>query len=201
MSFPRQQRRQKQRRGFYVTRACTNCQRKHTKCSGGVTCERCTLRNLKCTFIDSGKKRGPKTDSKQSVQIYVSNGPKNYFDETSMPPSIIPNPTQGHASTLSQSGYPQQQPNNIDDVTLYSEYDSEQIYVLNNFENDIDGTSMLYSMTLISCKVIHRPYLCLNTLNNNQIILMTLFLFFKKSIPFLIKYTPILDILCKTIIL
>ncbi|KAF0532974.1 fungal-specific transcription factor domain-containing protein [Gigaspora margarita] len=108
MPFSRQQQRQKRRRrGFYVTRSCANCQRKHAKCSGGATCERCTLRNLECTFIDSGKKRGPKTDDKQSVQIYVSNGPENNFNGTSMLPSIVSNFSQGHASTLSLSGYPQ----------------------------------------------------------------------------------------------
>ncbi|CAG8760415.1 5582_t:CDS:2 [Gigaspora margarita] len=112
-----------------------------------ATCKRCTLRNLECTFIDSGKKRGPKTDDKQSVQIYISNGPENYFDGTSMLPSVTPNPAQGHASTLSLSGYPQKQLDNIDDITLYSEfYDPEQIYIHNNFENDFDGTSMQYSM-------------------------------------------------------
>ncbi|KAF0490040.1 hypothetical protein F8M41_022005 [Gigaspora margarita] len=151
MPFSRQQQRQKQqqkrqRRSFYVTRACTNCQKKHAKCSGGATCERCTLRNLECTFIDSGKKRGPKTDGKYLAQVNVSNGSENYFDGTSVLPSIIPNPVQGYASILSLLGYPQQQPDNID-VTLYSEfYDPEQVYILNNLENDFDGTSMLYSM-------------------------------------------------------
>ncbi|KAF0532981.1 hypothetical protein F8M41_010836 [Gigaspora margarita] len=150
MSFPRQQRRQKQQqqqRGFYVTRACTNCQQKHAKCSGGTMCKRCTLRNLECTFIDSGKKRGPKTDGKYSVQVYVPNSSENDFDGISVLPSVIPNPVQGHASTLSQSGCPQQQPVIFDDVTLYSNfYDPEQVYILNNFENDFDGTYMLYSM-------------------------------------------------------
>ncbi|CAG8661911.1 17779_t:CDS:1, partial [Gigaspora rosea] len=149
MPFSRQQRwqiqqHQRQRRGSYVTRACTNCQKKHTKCSGGAACERCTLRNLRCTFIDSGKKRGPKTDGNQ---VNVSNSSENYIDGTSMPSSIIPNPAQGHASTLSLSGYPQQQPDNIDDVTLYSEfYDPEQVNILNNFENDFDRTSLLPSI-------------------------------------------------------
>ncbi|CAG8574815.1 34063_t:CDS:2, partial [Gigaspora margarita] len=90
---------------------------KHTKCSGEATCERCALRNLECTFIDSGKKRG-------TVNTH-------------------------HASTLSLFGYPQQQLDNIDDVTPYSEfYDPERVYIHNNFENDIDGTSMLRSMTI-----------------------------------------------------
>ncbi|KAF0507668.1 hypothetical protein F8M41_018953 [Gigaspora margarita] len=148
MSFPRQQRRQKQqqqqqqRRGFYVTRACTNCKQKHAKCSGGAVCKRCKLRNLECTFIDSGKKRGPKMDGKYSVQVYVHSGSENDFDGIS---SVIPNSVQDHASILSLSGCLQQQPVDVDDFTLYSDfYDPEQVYILNNFENDFDGISMLY---------------------------------------------------------
>ncbi|KAF0447476.1 Cutinase transcription factor 1 alpha [Gigaspora margarita] len=147
MSFPRQQQQQqkqqqRQRRGFYVTRACTNCKEKHAKCSGGATCERCTLRNLECTFIDSGKKRGPKTDGKHAVQFNASNGSENYYDGTSVLPSMITNPAQGHLSTLSLFGYPQQQPYGVTEF-----YDPEQVHILNNVENDFDGTSMLYSMS------------------------------------------------------
>ncbi|KAF0469050.1 hypothetical protein F8M41_025665 [Gigaspora margarita] len=148
MSFQRRQKqKQQQRRGFYVTRACTNCQKKHAKCSGGAKCKRCTLRNLECTFIDSGKKRGPKTDSKYSVQVYVPNGSENGFDGIYMLSSVTSKPVQGHASTLSLSGCLQQQPVNVDDVSFYSDFsDLEQVYILNNFENDIDGTSMQYFM-------------------------------------------------------
>ncbi|CAG8808289.1 8340_t:CDS:1, partial [Gigaspora rosea] len=118
--------------------------KKHAKCSGGATCERCTLRSLECTFIDSDKKRGPKTDGKYSVQVYVPNGSENGFGGRS---SVIPNHVQGHASTLSLSGCLQQKPVNVD-VTFYSDFsDPEQVYILNNFENDIDRTSMPYSMT------------------------------------------------------
>ncbi|KAF0403429.1 hypothetical protein F8M41_009246 [Gigaspora margarita] len=120
-------------------------QEKHAKCSGGATCEHCTLRNLECTFIDSGKKRGPKPDGKHAVQFNASNGSENYYDGTSVLPSMITNPAQGHLSTQSLFGYPQQQP--YDDI-LHSEfYDPEQVHILNNFENDFDGTSMLYSMS------------------------------------------------------
>ncbi|CAG8598098.1 12644_t:CDS:2 [Gigaspora rosea] len=96
---------------------------KHAKCSGKATCERCALRNLECIFIDSGKKRGPKTDGKYSVQVYVPNGSENDFDGISMLSSVIPNPVQEF-------------------------YDpEEQVYILNNFENNFDGTYMLYSIT------------------------------------------------------
>ncbi|CAG8776605.1 15260_t:CDS:1, partial [Gigaspora rosea] len=42
----------KQRR-TNVTKACTNCQRKHIKCTGKATCEHCAERNFECIFIDS----------------------------------------------------------------------------------------------------------------------------------------------------
>ncbi|KAF0532976.1 hypothetical protein F8M41_010831 [Gigaspora margarita] len=45
-----------------------------------------------------------KKRDRTGIQTYVSNGPENYDDGTSMLPSIIPNPAQGHASTLSLSG-------------------------------------------------------------------------------------------------
>ncbi|RIB07385.1 hypothetical protein C2G38_2214604 [Gigaspora rosea] len=66
------------------------------------------------------------------------------FDGISMLSSVIPNSAQGHASTQSLSGCLQQQLVNVDDFSDF--YDIEQAYILNNFENDFDGTSMLYSM-------------------------------------------------------
>ncbi|CAG8852007.1 30504_t:CDS:1, partial [Racocetra persica] len=69
--------------GFYVTRAYTNCQQKHAKCMGEATCERCILRGLECTFIDSGKKRGPKINGKHTKRVYIFNGLENDFDGTS----------------------------------------------------------------------------------------------------------------------
>ncbi|RIB09587.1 hypothetical protein C2G38_2044191 [Gigaspora rosea] len=120
MSFSRQQRRRRrQQRSSCVTKACTNCQQKHTKCSGRVTCERCALRNLGCTFIESIKKRGPKTDS-------ILNGSKNDFGGIFMPSSAIPNLVQGHTSTLSSPSEYLQQPNNINEFILYSNFYEEQ---------------------------------------------------------------------------
>ncbi|CAG8677992.1 9126_t:CDS:1 [Cetraspora pellucida] len=60
MSFPCQL---QQRRGPYATKACANCRQKHIRCSGTAPCKHCTLRNIECVFINSGKKRGPKTPS------------------------------------------------------------------------------------------------------------------------------------------
>ncbi|CAG8591205.1 1128_t:CDS:1, partial [Scutellospora calospora] len=76
------QRLQRQQRGSYVKKACTSCQQRHVKCSGKATCERCTLYNIECTFIESGKKRGPKTDSRLLEQD-IRNDSESSFNETS----------------------------------------------------------------------------------------------------------------------
>ncbi|CAG8596511.1 44465_t:CDS:2 [Gigaspora margarita] len=64
-----------QQRGPYMTMACTNCRRRHTKCSEEATCTYCATRNLKCTYVKSGKKRGPKA-TKRTNNVFESN-----FDE------------------------------------------------------------------------------------------------------------------------
>ncbi|CAG8820068.1 33148_t:CDS:2, partial [Gigaspora margarita] len=84
--------------------------------------EHCAPRNLKCTFIDSGKKCELETGGEYLVQVNVSNGSEIDFDRISILPFIILNPVRGHVSTLSLFGYPQQQPDNIDDVTLHSKF-------------------------------------------------------------------------------
>ncbi|KAF0492717.1 hypothetical protein F8M41_021564 [Gigaspora margarita] len=119
VQFTKQRR---ERRGFYATKACINCKQKHAKCSGGETCERCRLYNLECSFIDSGKKRGPRTNGKHSKPVYVLNGPENDFNGTSMLSSIISiNDVQDQASTQSSlSEYLPQEPNYIDELTLFS---------------------------------------------------------------------------------
>ncbi|CAG8856917.1 10147_t:CDS:1, partial [Gigaspora margarita] len=128
----------RKQRGPYATKACTNCQQKHAKCSGEITCKRCTQHNLVCTFNDSGKKRGPKKNDKYPEQVYVLNGLKNDFYETSMLSSVIPNPEQGQTSTLSSpSEYLQWQPDNFDEFIHYSNYsnfyEDQNIYVISPF--------------------------------------------------------------------
>ncbi|CAG8491871.1 900_t:CDS:1 [Scutellospora calospora] len=73
---------------IYATRACTNCQKRHEKCSGAITCTNCIKRKLCCEFINSGKKRGPK--SKENVvdtiqeQAYVSASYANSIQDNAM---------------------------------------------------------------------------------------------------------------------
>ncbi|CAG8810163.1 17781_t:CDS:1, partial [Gigaspora margarita] len=109
---------------------CTNCQQKHTKCSGEATCKRCTQRNLVCIFNDSGKKRGPKKNGKYPEQVYVLNDPENGFYETSTISSVILNSEQGHTPTLSSpSEYLQRQPDNFDEFTHFNFYEDQNMYV------------------------------------------------------------------------
>ncbi|CAG8815403.1 42361_t:CDS:1, partial [Gigaspora margarita] len=66
----------RRRRGPYATKACTNCRKKHLKCSEGVNCTNCLSHNLQCIYDKSIKKRGPRTFNR-SIYVFESN-----FDET-----------------------------------------------------------------------------------------------------------------------
>ncbi|CAG8775042.1 46_t:CDS:2, partial [Dentiscutata erythropus] len=59
-------------RGRYATNACTNCRKKHLKCSQEATCTNCGLHNLECVYIKPVKKRGPRTVNK-STYVFESN--------------------------------------------------------------------------------------------------------------------------------
>ncbi|CAG8586091.1 5609_t:CDS:1, partial [Racocetra persica] len=67
----------RQRRGRYATNACTNCRKRHVKCSQGsqgTACTNCASRNLMCTYTIPNK-RGPKVSSGST------NGFENSFGE------------------------------------------------------------------------------------------------------------------------
>ncbi|RIB15979.1 hypothetical protein C2G38_2038951 [Gigaspora rosea] len=99
---------QRRQRSPYVTKACTNCRQRHTKCSGETICKYCMLRNLECIFIDSGKKRGPRTkyrlrtDSRLFEENYIFNGSEINFDEISMS-FVTSNIIQSYALTSSDN--------------------------------------------------------------------------------------------------
>ncbi|CAG8474313.1 5629_t:CDS:2 [Gigaspora rosea] len=63
-------------RGRYATNACTNCRKRHLKCSEGTTCTNCALHNLECIYIKPVKKRGPRTVN-ESTYVFENN-----FDDT-----------------------------------------------------------------------------------------------------------------------
>ncbi|CAG8518696.1 16610_t:CDS:2 [Cetraspora pellucida] len=63
----------------YATNACTNCQKRHVKCSGVVTCTNCKNRNLDCEFKLS-KKRGPKPKPKNKMVKKTLFVPKQEYD-------------------------------------------------------------------------------------------------------------------------
>ncbi|CAG8722137.1 5077_t:CDS:1 [Cetraspora pellucida] len=60
-----------QKRGRYATNACTNCRKRHVKCSQGTTCKNCASHNIMCIYTKP-KKRGPKVSS-GSVNGFESN--------------------------------------------------------------------------------------------------------------------------------
>ncbi|KAF0483899.1 gpi mannosyltransferase 2 [Gigaspora margarita] len=78
-----------QQRGPYAITACTNCRRRHAKCSEEATCAYCASHNLKCAYVKSGKKRGPKV-TKRTDNVFESN-----FDEAA-------NIKQEHPFTLTE---------------------------------------------------------------------------------------------------
>ncbi|CAG8624057.1 34827_t:CDS:2 [Gigaspora margarita] len=53
-----------------ATNACTNCRKKHVKCSEETICTYCASHNLKCIYVNLVKKRGPK----------AANRPANVFE-------------------------------------------------------------------------------------------------------------------------
>ncbi|CAG8588989.1 27928_t:CDS:1 [Racocetra persica] len=83
----------RQQRGPYATNACTNCRKKHAKCSEDAICTNCASHNLKCIYVKSIKKRGPKA-ANISVNIFESNSGK------------ASNIEQEHTLILSQFGIP-----------------------------------------------------------------------------------------------
>ncbi|CAG8719502.1 43769_t:CDS:2 [Gigaspora margarita] len=158
----------------YERIACTNCQQKHAKCSGGATCERCILRNLECTFIDSGKKRGPKTNGKNPGQVYVLNSYENDFDRTFVLSSIILNAMQEHKLILtSPSGHLQQQSDIIDEFTHFNE---EQ-----NIHAFQEVSPFSYQARTDAGYIMQNNNLVDNMYNNNEIFFLYNNLFFDNN--------------------
>ncbi|KAF0537209.1 MAL-activator protein [Gigaspora margarita] len=62
----------RQQRGNYATNACTNCRKKHKKCSEEAICTYCASHQLKCIYVNPVKKRGPKA-AKRSSNVFESN--------------------------------------------------------------------------------------------------------------------------------
>ncbi|KAF0537208.1 ZnII2Cys6 transcription factor [Gigaspora margarita] len=78
-------------RGHYATNACTNCRKKHTKCSEEIICAYCASHNLKCSYVNPVKKRGPK----------AANRPTNVFESNFSETANI-NVEQEHTLTLTE---------------------------------------------------------------------------------------------------
>ncbi|CAG8589008.1 27929_t:CDS:1, partial [Racocetra persica] len=76
----------RKQRGRYATNACTNCRRKHAKCSGEAICTNCESYRLTCIYVKTGKKRRSKAANKSA----------NVFEDNSSEASNI---EQEHSST------------------------------------------------------------------------------------------------------
>ncbi|CAG8846735.1 6069_t:CDS:1, partial [Racocetra persica] len=62
----------RQQRGSYATNVCTNCRRKHAKCSEEAICTNCASHNLKCIYVKPTTKRGPKA-ANRSTNVFEDN--------------------------------------------------------------------------------------------------------------------------------
>ncbi|CAG8781368.1 26305_t:CDS:1 [Gigaspora margarita] len=129
-----------QQRGPYVTMACTNCRRRHTKCSEEAICTYCATRNLKCIYVKSGKKRGPKA-TKSTNNVFESNFDEAANIEQEQPFTLAEN--QFNTSIPSYFNYSQEpQP-------MQSDFFSNQIctdtnYIMPNSNTSINFSDMFF---------------------------------------------------------
>ncbi|CAG8502863.1 9225_t:CDS:1 [Gigaspora margarita] len=131
-----------QRRGPYATKACTNCRKKHLKCSEGVICANCASHNLQCIYVKSNKKRGPRTVNR-SIYVLESN-----FDEAA---SI----EQEHISTEYQfntliPSYIIEEPQPIQNDFFLNQVDIDTNYIMPN-----SNSSANYSNTF---SLLNNPF-------------------------------------------
>ncbi|CAG8796310.1 4352_t:CDS:1, partial [Gigaspora margarita] len=125
----------RRRRGPYAIKACTNCRKKHLKCSEGVNCTNCLLHNLQCIYDKSIKKRGPRTVNR-SIYVFESN-----FDETE---SI----EQEHTSTEYQfspfiPSYFIQEPQTIQSDFFLNQEDIDTVYIMANNNSSVNFSNSI----------------------------------------------------------
>ncbi|KAF0507672.1 hypothetical protein F8M41_018957 [Gigaspora margarita] len=75
-------------RGPYAATACTNCRQRHAKCSEESTCAYCASHNLKCIYVKSVKKRGPKATNR-TVNIFESSFEQEHQFGISIPSYFV----------------------------------------------------------------------------------------------------------------
>ncbi|CAG8836666.1 25276_t:CDS:1 [Gigaspora margarita] len=120
----------RRQRGPYASKACTNCRKKHLKCSEGVNCVNCVSHNLQCIYDKSIRKRGPRTVNRS---IYVF---ENNFDKTA---SI----EQEHTSTEYQfntfiPSYFIEEPQPIQSDFFLNQVDIDTDYIMVNNNSSVD---------------------------------------------------------------
>ncbi|CAG8841578.1 27026_t:CDS:2 [Gigaspora margarita] len=140
-----------QQRGPYVTTACTNCRRRHTKCSEEATCAYCASHNLKCTYIKSGKKRGPKA-TKRTDKVFENN-----FNEAA-------NIEQEHTFTLTEYQFSTSIPSYFSYGQIKSEFSPNQIctdtnYIMPNSNTSINFNNFPNNFFTFSYSSPHSPSL------------------------------------------
>ncbi|CAG8714891.1 5887_t:CDS:1, partial [Dentiscutata heterogama] len=134
----RVQSKRSRRSSSYASVACTNCQRKHAKCSGEIPCINCEEKSLICQIMP-GRKRGPKEKSVEVNRLDVAQITENQYiksnlEVTDYSKDFLHNNCNFHNGlTLIQP----MQPHNCNvPITNYNSYD------LNSF-NFNDGQSSL----------------------------------------------------------
>ncbi|CAG8707408.1 11063_t:CDS:1 [Gigaspora margarita] len=110
-----------------MTRACTNCQRRHIRCSGAVTCENCIKRNLYCEFVGQNKKRGPKPKKEVDSSLFIQ---KQYY----VPGSCV-NDNQRSCNNFMQDDTLLPEQNNRTTSTEYFNYLNQEQFNISQLYN------------------------------------------------------------------
>ncbi|CAG8514968.1 9039_t:CDS:1 [Racocetra persica] len=109
----------RQQRGRHATNACTNCRKKHAKCSEEAICTNCASHNLECIYVKPVKKRGPKATDRSA----------NVFEDNS---GDAPNIELEHSST--QFGVP---------IPFYLDYNEESQPIQYNYFSHINTNDIM----------------------------------------------------------
>ncbi|KAF0498498.1 hypothetical protein F8M41_020538 [Gigaspora margarita] len=143
----------------YVSKACTNCQMRHEKCSPHVPCRNCVRHNFDCVFNYTYKKRGRKSkkrvDTNSSIQIQENIFSSSIDNQNQQLCNKMENTTQNHAlisydaseQSIISNDFNQEQFHPFNDITQKIDFlpqthensNSQNIisanYVTNNFDN------------------------------------------------------------------
>ncbi|CAG8630285.1 9773_t:CDS:1, partial [Scutellospora calospora] len=125
----------KRLRTSYATKACTNCQRKHAKCSGEIPCINCTEKSLECCILITGKKRGPKTKRHNNIAEHYNKhyNTKGILEIT----NSIKDPLDDNSKHLLSENFEITQPHYVP-TTNYDPYDSTNLFNSNGVQSSLE---------------------------------------------------------------